>query len=1123
MHASDRSERASRLSPRGRDLLRQRLQGSAADEGEPDAIPRRGEDGPAPLSPAQQRLWLVEQVSPGGALYAVSDAAGLAGPLRVPALRAALGEVVRRHESLRTVFGLRGGAPVQVVRPPAPLPLPLVDLCAVPPAAREAEARRRLTLEVRRPFDLERGPLFRALLLRLAEEEHVLLVCMHHIVSDGWSLGVLQRELSALYGAFSRGEPSPLAEPPLQYADYAVWQRERLTVAALEGQLAWWRERLAGAPELLELPTDRPRPAVQSFRGALEALTLPAELRESLRALGRAEGATLYMVLLAAFQALLARHGAGEDVVVGSPVAGRGRPETEGLVGFFVHTLVLRGDLSGDPTFRELLARVRESALGAFAHADVPFERLVEEVAPGRSLSHQPLVQVVFALQSAPGGTRALGDLRVRPVPFETGAARFDLGVYAGETEGGIRLEAEYATALFEAATIRRMLGRYRLLLEQAAAHPDRRLSELDLFAPGERERVVGEWNRTGSAYPSGSCIHEVFAARAAETPDAPAVEASDGRLSDAELERRAEGVARLLRGRGVGAESRVGVLAERSAEMVVWLLGILEAGGCYVPLDPGYPAERLRFMVEDAGISLLLVQPHLRDRLAGCRAEALSPGAEAEAGAGVEREGPPPGAAGPDTLAYVIYTSGSTGRPKGVAVPHRAVVRLVRGSDFAPLGPGDRVAQVSNAAFDAATWEIWGALLGGGCLVVVPRDVSLSPPDFAAEIAARRIGALFLTTALFNRVAREAPHAFGTLRHLLSGGEACDPEAVRRVLEAGRPERLLHVYGPTEGTTFSTWHRVREVEAGAASIPIGRAVANSRAYVLDAALRPAPVGVPGELYVGGDGLARGYLGRAELTAERFVPDPYSPVPGGRLYRTGDRARWREEGEIEFLGRVDHQVKVRGFRVEPGEVEAVLLEHPGVREAVVVLREDTPGDRRLVAYAAAEAGATAGELRAFLKDRLPDHLVPSAVALLDALPLTPSGKVDRRALPAPAPGAGSPGEGRAVPTAPMERMLAQLWREMLALEEVGIDDNFFDLGGHSLLASRLNGRLRETLGREVPMLDMFRYPTIRSLAAHLGAGETAPPSLEHARDRARSQKEAVLRQREAARERLRKR
>ncbi|HEX2190629.1 MAG TPA: amino acid adenylation domain-containing protein, partial [Longimicrobiaceae bacterium] len=1057
---------------RARDLVR--------DRSELPPIEPAAREGRLPLSFAQERLWFIDRMEPGSAVYNIPVAWRLEGALDEAVLERALGEIVRRHETLRTVFAEADGAPVQVIAPFGAFSLPVEDLSALSGADREAAVARRAGEEARRAFDLSAGPLFRAALLRLGAEEHVLLLTVHHIVGDGWSMGVLYRELSALYEAYREGRESPLPELGVQYADYAVWQRERLEGEALERQLAYWRERLAGAPELLELPTDHPRPAVQTSRGAREQIELPLGLLERLQALGRSEGATLNMVLLGAFQVLLSKYSGSEDVVVGSPVAGRTRKEAEGLIGFFVNTVVLRTDLSGDPSFREVLRRAREATLGAHEHQEVPFEKLVAELRPERSLSHSPLFQVMFALQNAVDGGVALQGVEAGQVGAELESAKFDLFLTFKATAQGLRGGLNYSTDLFERGTVVRMLGHLARVLEQVAADADVRLSRLELVGRAERALVLEAWNRTERPYPRGVCIHELFEAQVRERPDAMALVWDGAELTYRELAARANRLAHHLVRRGVGPEARVGVLLERGVELIVSLLAVLKAGGCYVPLDPGFPAERLRLMLDDSGVRVLLSRSDLAGvvETGGLDVVHLDRAAGAIASEPAEA---PRGGATAENLAYIVYTSGSTGRPKGVMVGHRQVVQLVVETDYVRLRPGDHVAQASNAGFDALTFELWGAFLNGATLVGIPQDVLLSPSALRETLREERVTTIFLTTALVNQLSHEEPDIFAPVREVLFGGQAVDADSVRRLLKAGRPERLLHMYGPTETTTFCLYEEVEDVAEDALTVPLGHATGNQRIYLLDGALNPVPRGVPGEAYVGGAGVSRGYLDRPGLTAERFVPDPFSGEPGARMYRTGDRLRWRGERKLEFVGRLDEQVKIRGFRIEPGEVESALSAHPAVREARVVVREDVPGEKRLVAYVVGEVEAE--EVRAFLRGSLPEYMLPAAFVFLDALPLTPNGKVDRKALPAPE--LASAEEKYVAPRTPVEEVLAGIWAEVLRLERVGVEDGFFDLGGHSLLATRVVSRVREVFGVELPLRALFEGPTVAEMAGRV--------------------------------------
>ena len=1047
-----------------------------------------------PASFAQQRLWFLDQLLPGTSFYNVPTVIRLVGVLNLAALTRSVNEIIRRHEVLRTTFGMVEGQPIQAIAPVLSVSLPLINLQELPAAARQQEANRLVTEETERPFNLSQGPLLRLLLLQLNQAEYLLLLNLHHIVFDDWSLGVLIRELGSLYTAFSSGKFSPLPELPIQYADFAIWQREWLQGKLVE-QLSYWQQQLDGG-SVLNLPTDRPRPTLQSYRGATQLLQVPKSLTEALLALSQQLGVTLFITLLAAFQTLLYRYTGQEDIAVGSPIANRNRSELESLIGFFVNSLVLRTDLSGNPTFRELLARVREVALGAYAHQDLPFEKLVEELQPNRDTSRNPLFSVVFALQNAPMERLELPGLTLSSLNLDTKTTRFDLELYLWECsdnfrtlwgEGwqpseGLRGVLVYSTDLFDQATIARMLGHFLTLLEGIVANPEERLADLPLLSAVERRTLLLEWNDTQRNYPDAQCIHQRFEEQVERSPSSIAVVFEDKQLTYRELNSRSNQLAHRLQKLGVGPDVLVGICMERCSDMVVGLLGVLKAGGAYVPLDPTYPKERLRFMLEDAQVSVLLTQQGSEDFGHGANVVCLDKDWELIA---CEEKENPVTQASAESLAYIVYTSGSTGKPKGVAVPHRAVNRLVCNANYVQLEPADKVAQSSNISFDAATFEIWGALLHGAQLVGISRDVALSPQDFAAQIRQQGISVLFLTTALFNQMASVAPGAFNSLRYLLFGGEAVDPRSVQEVLKQEPSGQLLHVYGPTESTTFASSYWVQDVIPGATSIVIGSPITNTQIYLLDAHYQPVPIGVTGELYIGGDGLARGYFNRPELTAQQFIPNPFSNNPGTRLYKTGDLARYRSDGNIEFLGRIDEQVKIRGFRIELSEISAVLSEHPAVRETVIIVRTDVASDQRIVAYIVPhqEQVPKTSELRCFLKSKLPYYMVPSAFVVLEALPLTPNGKVDRRALPAP--DTVSPKlEDYVAPRTPVEEVLVGIWAE-LGLKQVSVHDNFFELGGHSLLATQLNSRIRYVFKVELPLRNLFEAPTVASLAKYI--------------------------------------
>jgi amino acid adenylation domain-containing protein len=1043
---------------------------------------RDGGDTPAgrePASSAQQRLWFMDQLSPGGFAYNITGGIRILGDVIVEALERSLGELVRRHEPLRTVFAAVDGQPVQIVREAGAFHLPILDLQATPAAAREAEGRRRMLEDARRPFDLEHGPLFRAQLVRLAPEEHVLQLTIHHIVADGWSLGVLSKDLTVLYAAFAAGGPE-IGPPPPRYIDLVRRQRERLSGAAYDAQAVYWRDRLTPPPSVLELPADHPRPTIQTFDGAVEAFVIPPAAADALRRLGREQGVTLFMILLAALDVLIHRYTGLDDIVVGTPIANRTDVETEGVVGLFANTLVLRTDLSGDPTVRELLRRVRDVALGAYAAQEFPFERLVEMVQPVRDMSHSPVFQVMLILQNSPFESVDLAGLTLSYVEIRTGSAKTDLTLEVWEKPEGLQVYLEYNTDLFEAETIRRLGGHLERLLAAFAADPEQRVSRLALLGEAEWRRVTTEWNDTAAPL-AAVPIPRLVEAEAARAPEAIAVRFQERRLTYRDLNRSANRLARHLRTHGVGPDVLVGVFVERSLDMLVAVLAVMKAGGAYVPLDPAYPSDRLEFMLRDGRIGLVITQEVLRDRLA-MPAEVRTVCLDRDA-AHVARESEDDLASAPDAgdLAYVIYTSGSTGRPKGVQIEHRSLVNVVSAfRQVVAAGPRDVLVAVTTLSFDIAGLELMLPLVTGGQVVIGDRDSVADPAKLMGLFADAGATIVQATPATWRMLLEGGWQRAEGLR-VLCGGEALPADLAARLVGTGAS--VWNVYGPTETTIWSTVHRV---EAGRGPVPVGRPIANTRLYVLDPAGEPVPVGVPGELYIGGAGVARGYLNRPELTAEKFVADRFSSGPAARLYRTGDVVRYRADGALEFLGRVDHQVKVRGFRIELGEIESVLAAHAAVAEAVVVAREDRPGDRYLAAYLRPNgAGPAVPELRAFLKERLPDYMVPSTFTTLGAFPLTPNGKVDRRRLPAPDERRAAGRSAFLAPRDEIERAIAGVWRDVLRVDEVGVDDNFFDLGGHSLLLVQVQAKLRAALAREIAIVEMFQYPTIRAMATHL--------------------------------------
>jgi amino acid adenylation domain-containing protein len=1038
--------------------------------------------GDLPLSFPQERLWFLQQLDPESASYHVPRVLRLRGPLPMGLLDGAFTALVERHEVLRTTFPAVAGRPVQRVHPPQPMRIPLVDLSALPAEARRTESERLLLQQSRRTFDLAAGSLMRLLLVRYDEDEHLLAMTEHHLVHDGWTQAVLVRDLLAFCNALLTGTAPDLPVLPVQYADFAVWQRRWLRDEILGEQLAWWTRQLAGVPPVLELPTDRPRPAVQRFHGELLSFDLSAEEAAAARRLARRSGATLFMTLLAAFEALLARATGQTDLVVGTGIANRRIREIEGMLGMVINTLVLRIGLEGDPSFRELLKRVRQTCLDAYAHQDLPFERLVEALRPERSLSHMPLFQVIFAFMDAPMPELALPGLELEPVEVHNRSAKFDLNLTlvplaeqragqgsASPAEAEINCLLEYDADLFDATTMERFAAHWRRLLARAAAEPATPLSELELLAEEERHQVLREWSDTGHPA-AGPSLPERILRHAAERPGATAVVSATGAvLSYGELDARSARLARRLRSLGVGPETRVAVLLERSPELVTTLLAVMRAGGAWVPLDPAYPEERLRFALEDSGARALVTRGDFMSRLGALPVPVVEVD-DPDAG-GLESDV----SLEPENLAYVIHTSGSTGVPKGVAVPRAGLENLVAWHlRVHGLGPEDRCTLLAGIGFDASVWELWPTLAAGAAVHVPPPDALALPRRLAAWLAEQEITRCFLPTPLAEEILAEGLPPEAPLVSLLTGGDR-----LRRGPHPGLRFTLSNHYGPTESSVVATWTPLQSSDDAP---PIGRPVDNLRVRLLDRWLAPAPLGVAGEICLGGAGLARGYLGRPDLTAERFVPDPFSDLPGERLYRTGDLARYRTGGDLEFLGRIDDQVKIRGFRIEPAEIESALAALPGVGRALVHVREDSPTSRRLVAWIvpSGPAAPSAAELREGLRARLPSYMVPSAFVFLSEVPRTLHGKVDYRSLPAPEPGGGG---DREAPEGEVQETLARIWSEVLGCGPVGARDNLFELGGHSLLAARLLARYRDELGVDLALRQLFEAPTVAELAA----------------------------------------
>jgi amino acid adenylation domain-containing protein len=1053
-----------------------------------------------PLSFSQERVWFLQQLYPSNRAYHFQSLLYFTGSLDVDALELSLGEIVRRHEIFRTTFREIDGDPIQDVHPPFSVSLPVVNLQEMPDQEREAVLQKRITEETQKLFELNTLPLVRWTLVQLKVDEFVLIHVEHHLVHDGWSFNVFRRELLEIYKTFSAGEASPLPEPTLQFADFALWQRRWMEGETAKRQLAYWQRQLRGSPSALALPTDHARPPVPSFRGAAPRYAICRVLGESLRALSRERGATVFMTMFAVFVALLYRYTQQEDILVGTGVGNRRWKETEGLIGMVVNNAVLRTNLAENPKFIDLLDQVKCVALEAYANEDIPFDQVVRALNLKRDDSRNPIFQVMFSFHDAPLREPSLPEVDFKCVEvISNQSAKFDLNVVViprrEQDPSSFTLNWEYSADLFEPDTIERMVGHYFRLLEEIIADPCKRISDLPILTETEKHQLLVEWNKTERDYPKDKCIQELFEAQVEKTPDAVAVIFEEQQLTYRELNQRANQLAHYLQKLGVGPEVLVGICMQRSLELIVGLLGILKAGGAYVPLDPGYPKERLSFMLTDTQAPVLLTQQELLGQLSHYDGRVVCLDRDGETISTLPHTDTPCRATA-ENLACVLYTSGSTGKPKGVAVRQCGVIRLMCKPNYVVLSPQETVGQVSNVAFDAATFEIWGALLNGGRLAIITQDTVLAPEAFVAALERHRITCLFLTTALFNTISLAMPEAFRGVRQLLFGGEACDPERVRAVLETGAPETLIHVYGPTETTTFATFYPVKGVRRGDRTIPIGRPIANTQIYILDRQLRPVPVGVVGELHIGGDGIARGYLNRPELTKEKFIANPFSADPRSRLYKTGDSARYLPDGNIEFLGRMDNQVKIRGYRIELGEIESVLDQHPAIQSSVVAVREDAPGDKQLVGYVVPRTGGSFDvvEARKYLKEKLPEYMLPSAFVTLNELPLTPNGKIDRRALPAPDQNRATWKDVYHPPRTPIEETLAGIWAELLKLDKVGIHDNFFDLGGHSLLATQVISRMRNAFSIEVPLRQLFDAPTIAEMATFIteNQGKGAP-------------------------------
>jgi amino acid adenylation domain-containing protein/non-ribosomal peptide synthase protein (TIGR01720 family) len=1109
--------RKSKLSPAKRALLEKRLRGEVESNSKLKTIPRRAEQSPAPLSFAQQRLWFLHQFDSGNAYNEISSV-HLKGSLNVEALEKSLNEIVRRHEALRTTFEMVDGQAVQVIHPSWDFRLSILDFSTVqnsippnppyqggdkiqdfvteevknsiplnPPYQGGDKIQDFVTEEVKRFFDLTKAPLLRGTLLKLGEQEYVLVFVMHHIICDGWSMRSLIREVAALYEAFSHSKPSSLPELPIQYADFAVWQRQ-WSKEHLQNHLSYWKQQLAGATTVLELPTDKPRPAVQSFRGATTHFQLSPSLTEKLKYLSQQSGCTLFMTLLAAFQTLLYRYTGQDDISVGTPIANRKYSEIQGLIGVFVNTLVMRTDLSGNPSFRELLNRVRQVALGAYANEELPFEQLVEELQPERNLSHQPLFQVMFVLQEDPMPELILPGLTLTRLQTNSGTSKFDFTLYMVNSESGLTGELEYNTDLFDAATIDRIIEHFSTLLESIVPNPEQRLSELPILTKSEQQTLLVEWNDTASNYPKNTCIHQLFEAQVKRTPDAIAAVFKNQQITYQELNAKANQLAHYLASLGVQPNLLVGICVERSLEMLIALLGILKAGGTYVPLDPAHPQERLAFMLENAKVQVLLTQKQLVTALPKHNAKVICLDADWESIAR-ESEFNPVSRSNADNLAYIIYTSGSTGKPKGVQIPHSGVVNFLTAMNGTlELTKGEVFLSVTTITFDIAGLELYLPLIRGDRTIIVSREVAADGCQLSALLAETNATVMQATPATWRMLLQAGWEGSDRLK-ILCGGEALSRELANQLLQKGSV--VWNLYGPTETTIWSTIYRVEYSEG---VVSIGKAIANTQLYVLDRHLQPVPIGVPGELYIGGAGLSRGYLNRPELTAEKFISNPFRNHSERRLYKTGDLVRYLPDGNLEYLGRIDYQVKIRGFRIELGEIEAALRQHPTVQEVVVMAREDKPGIKQLVAYIVSNEKAgdqtTFNNLRCFLREKLPEYMVPSTFVFLETLPLTPNGKVDRRALPTPDINRSDSESVDAAPRTPVEENLTKIWAEVLNLKQVGINDNFFDLGGDSILSVQVIAKAKKA-GILVTPKQIFEHQTIAELATVAGTTATS--------------------------------
>ena len=1058
-------------------LLEKRLRWDEKSHTTTQTIPKRPAEALVPLSFAQQRLWFLDQLDGHSGAYNISLAVRLLGRLNREHLQRSLDILVQRHESLRTVFVEEQESPIQQINPAEQVALPYIDLQFFAQEQRTLQLQTILTQESLRPFQLEKGPLLRTALIQLAGEEHILLVCMHHIITDGWSQSIFFRELSSIYSALLAEKPLSLLDLPIQYADFALWQRS-FQSKTLEDEEAYWRQQLAGV-QPLELPTDYIRPARRNFKGARQTLLLSKDLSTHLKLLSQQSETTLFMVLLAAFQIMLSRYSGQSDIAVGTSIANRTYEELEGVIGCFANTLVLRADLSGEPTYLNLLEQVKRVALEAYAHQNLSLEKVVEILQPERDLSRSPLFQVMFILQNMPAVLPMMTGLVVQPLDHETVTTKFDLTLSVANTPDGLLCDMEYDVELFMEQKIQRMFKHWQTILEEVVKNPDQRISAIALLSPEERRQQLYTWNATQAAFPRDACIHELFSLQASQTPDAIAIYTENQALSYAVLHLRVQRLASYLRQQGVRSGVLVGLCLERSAEMLVAMLGILGAGGAYIPLDPSYPRDRIQFMLADSQAPLLLTEERFCQFFSHFTGQIVCLPLPAKNQLEATQELDLSYQNMPLQPAYVIYTSGSTGRPKGTMITHRSVVNfLVSMSQRPGITSQDCILAITSISFDISVLEVLLPLVIGASVHLVSREVAADGEALLTLLDQSRSTIMQATPASWRLLLAAGWNGEHPLK-AFCGGEELSLAMARNIRM--RTSELWNMYGPTETTI---WSMIEQVTDAPDSVTIGRPIANTQVYLLDQFMQPIPISVSGELYIGGDGLAYGYLSRPDLTAERFVPDPFHPQVGQRLYRTGDLARYRADGRIEYLGRIDHQVKLRGFRIELGEIEACLQEHPAIRQCVALVREDRSQERYLVAYlqAASSQQLSLQELRAYLSKTLPSYMIPSHFLWMEVFPLTPNGKIDRKALPLPTDIGPLASKNWVAPRTPLEEELSQIWADILGIERIGVEDNFFELGGHSLLSIRLITQIRRAFQIDLPLVALFDAPTVAELA-----------------------------------------